>query len=128
MVIEDPDVRAMLGDVLRAEGYAVVPCSPSREKCLDELIDVRPDLVILDVPLGRPAFNVEDAVDLVDGLRAHPTTANVPIVICTTVEPALCKHRSHLNGLKCDFISKPFELSELLDTVTQRVRPKAASA
>ncbi|MBI2939465.1 MAG: response regulator [Chloroflexi bacterium] len=126
LVIDDPDVLEMMQAVLRDEGYETVGCSPSRLDCARELAYVQPDAILLDVPLGQPAFTVDDAMTLVEALKANAATCDTPIVMCGTVERALATHRPRLDALECDFIAKPFDISEMLGQVARRLRPKAA--
>ena len=107
------DIVQMVEEVLAYEKYRV---QSSRQSIgFLEIIDhFRPDLVILDYRL--PDGN---GGEICRTIKEHPQFAHIPVIIFTAYNyPGL-----ELTAYGCDaFISKPFDLEDLLETI-QRLLP-----
>jgi class 3 adenylate cyclase len=110
VVDDDPDMAALLANVVRKEGMAA-DTVPDGETALQQVNDSRPDLVLLDVVLpGKTGFQVCEA------LKARPETALIPVVLVTALED----HESRVRGIQAgadDFLSKPVRREELVARV-----------
>jgi DNA-binding response OmpR family regulator len=73
-VEDDPDLRSLYGEVLRAAGFEVVEC-PTLESAFSALEVLRPDIVLLDRDLPDGS-----GLDLARWLRATPSRGGVRIV------------------------------------------------
>jgi two-component system response regulator MprA len=107
VVDDDPSILAMLCDVLEDEGYRVIGARDGME-ALAVLERETPFLVLLDVLM--PLF---------DG-RSFATVARqqgyrMPIVVVTAIEATSSWREIGADGC----IAKPFDLDELLVTVTR---------
>jgi len=117
MVVEDdPVLTRVLHDNLVFEGFDV-QCVADGSLAASAARDFAPDLVLLDVNLpGKSGF------ELVEGWRGGPRT---PIIFLT----AKGQKSDKLRGLKLgadDYVTKPFDLEELLarvHAVLRRARP-----
>jgi len=112
VVDDEPDVRDTLADYLGTHGYEVVEadCGDAMRKALDAGV---PDVVLLDV--GLPG---EDGLSLARYLREHH---DVAIVMVTGAGEVV----DRIVGLEVgadDYISKPFDLRELLARVKSVLR------
>lgn len=112
VVDDEPDVRDTLADYLGTHGYEVVEadCGDAMRKALDAGV---PDVVLLDV--GLPG---EDGLSLARYLREH---YDVAIVMVTGAGEVV----DRIVGLEVgadDYISKPFDLRELLARVKSVLR------
>ncbi|MBI5560541.1 MAG: response regulator [Deltaproteobacteria bacterium] len=77
VVDDEPQVLTLLGDILEKEGFGVLKASGG-EEAVKMAIDNEPDLLILDLMMpGVSGF------DVVERLREHPATHDIPIVIFT---------------------------------------------
>jgi diguanylate cyclase (GGDEF)-like protein len=108
---DEKDIRAVLRTRLEFEGYTVL-------EAVDGLDAVRvaqeesPDLIVLDVMMPHL-----DGVEVCNRLRASFTTRHIPVIMVT----ARASKDDKLSGLERganDYVTKPFEMGELL----QRVR------
>jgi DNA-binding response OmpR family regulator len=103
LVDDDAASAAVLEDVLRATGYQVVVVGTGADaKRL--LIELRPDLVILDIMLPDA-----DGLVLCSALRQ---LSAVPIIVCsgtTRMRDATLARRLGAD----DFIAKPYDLHDL---------------
>lgn len=112
VVDDEPDVRDTLADYLGTHGYEVVEadCGNAMRKALEAGV---PDVVLLDV--GLPG---EDGLSLARYLREH---YDVAIVMVTGAGEVV----DRIVGLEVgadDYISKPFDLRELLARVKSVLR------
>jgi CheY-like chemotaxis protein len=110
VVDDEPDIRELLVDVLRGEGYLMVSAS-NGQAARKLLAEQAVDLVITDTMM--PAL---DGVGLIRWMRGRPHLQAVPAIL---ISAAL---RPNLDGLgHCVFMTKPFDLSTLLDAVAAAV-------
>ncbi len=110
VVDDEPVVRAVVRDVLREEGYAVVE-APDGRTVLEILDRERPDLVLMDVMMpgidGREVYRV---------LRSREDLPDVPVVMMSAAARA-----DRLDPSIAGFLPKPFDLDRLMETVVQLI-------
>jgi DNA-binding response OmpR family regulator len=112
IVEDDPTLRRVLRDNLIFEGYRVEAVSDGKS-AISYVRASAPDLVVLDLTL--PDF---DGLDLCPVLRQ---SGKVPIIILS----ARGQKADKLKGLKLgadDYITKPFDLQELLARINAVLR------
>ena len=107
VVDDEPNLLAVVADVLRDEGYAVATATDGRA-ALAALAREPVDLVLMDVMMpgldGRAACLA---------MRAQPNGAAIPIVLVSaTADPA------DLGGASA-FLPKPYDLERLLALVAR---------
>jgi len=108
LVIDDePPIRKLLRMGLSTQGYGVLE-APNGKTAL-ELIEQKPDLVILD--LGLPDIN---GLDLLRRIRERRD--NVPIIILSSRGDEAGKVQALDLGAD-DYVTKPFGMDELLARV-----------
>lgn len=113
IVDDDPQLMRVLTMFFDLEGYHVVQARNGRE-ALDLLGEYSPDLILLD--LMMPEVGGEEVVKQV---RANPKLQRVPVVIFTAAE----MREDELKAAGADqFITKPFSLDGLRDTVHEAIR------
>jgi adenylate cyclase len=117
-VDDEPANLALLRKLLKHQGYDVVEAvdGPSG---LDAVAEHRPDLVCLDVMMPRL-----DGIEVCRRLRARPEHAGLPILLLTALNRPEDKARGLEAGAN-DFLSKPFDESELSARVRSLLRTKA---
>src|SRR5215510_7866456 len=118
LVIEDePGLRLALTDRLAAEGYQVAAASDG-ERGLRHAAEEHFDLLLLDVMMpGRSGF------DVVRELRSRGL--HTPIILLTARGEVV----DRVVGLKLgadDYLTKPFDMAELLARVEARLRQRPA--
>ena len=110
MVVDDePDIRALIGEILGDEGYEVVEAQDANE-ARDKRRQFKPHLILLDVWMPG-----DDGISL---LRewAEAGSLNVPVVMISghgSVEAAV--EATQVGAV--DFIEKPVSIAKLLMTV-----------
>ena len=115
LVVDDErDVRQLLGDFFRSEGYLVTE-APDASRGLDELRDVCPDVVILD--LMMPVMNGWGFVEECRRMNGR----DVPIIVIS----AMFDLETQTNALQSmgvrECIAKPFDLEVMLSLVAKLV-------
>jgi CheY-like chemotaxis protein len=114
VVDDDLSVRSVVGDALRQEGYEVDAVGNGRQ-ALAAFGKHRPDALVLDLEMP-----VMDGPTLVRTLRERTRWGAVPLVVVSGTAGAV---NAGLQLGAQAFLSKPFELSELLRSVERVVQP-----
>jgi DNA-binding response OmpR family regulator len=109
IIEDDPDILDMMTFILKDEGYDVIgatDCGP-----LAEVMQYRPDLILMDNRL--PDISGKDACRK---LKEDAVTRHIPVVLISANQ-----HLARLatESLADGYVSKPFDLEELLAAVRQ---------
>jgi DNA-binding response OmpR family regulator len=111
LIVDDaPASLKLLVDTLAPQGYEVLAAS-SGEQALASIAARLPELVLLDIRL--PGM---DGFEVCRQLKARAGTRDLPVIFLT----AVTEMRQRVEGLKLgavDFVSKPFQVEELLARV-----------
>lgn len=115
LVIDDEDsVRLPLMGVLEANGYALASASNGREG-IHIAREQEPDLVICDIMMPEV-----DGYGVFEALQKDPHTAIIPFIFLTAkIDPA--DVRGGLGLGADDYVTKPFEVRDLLDAIRVRM-------
>ena len=115
VVDDDPDVRALLRDVLQIAGFRVIEAGRVLEGV--ELARQRqPDVITMDLML--PDLDGFEAIRL---LREQPETRDTPVVVLSAIEVEPGDPRA-LGATVC--LAKPFSSADLLKAIRSRLRPR----
>jgi putative two-component system response regulator len=110
LIVDDAETNIdILLDIL-GEEYDVAVAMDG-ESALEAVDDERPDLILLDIMM--PDI---DGFEVCKRLKGNPETANIPIVFLSALTEAKEKQRG-LDLGAVDFITKPFEVSEIQSKV-----------
>jgi CheY-like chemotaxis protein len=112
VVDDDPEIIDFLQAALEVRGYRVL--SAIDGCALNVAQTDPPDLILLD--LLMPGM---DGIEVSQRLRAHPSTASIPIVVMSAHERLLSSAPSVAAD---DRLPKPFELDDLYATVARWVQ------
>jgi adenylate cyclase len=118
LVVDDtPQNVKLLSDLLRTKGYEVVTAADGAA-ALQRLAEDVPDLVLLDIMMPGPS-----GYDVCAKIRADPSTALLPVVLVTALDP----QQERVKGIEAgadDFLSKPINQHELFARVKSLLRIK----
>ena len=119
LVVDDTPLNVkLLVDLLTTRGYRVTTAT-SGDEALSSIASERPDLVLLDIMM--PGLS---GYDVCRRLRSDPTTALLPVVLVTSLDP----HVERVRGIEAgadDFLCKPINQPELFARVRSLLRIKS---
>jgi two-component system response regulator AtoC len=108
VVDDDADIRALLSDLLKDEGYKV-RTADSAAKAVAEITKSRPDLVMMDVKLPD-----QDGITLLKQLKRDEPELEVIVMTAFGGSSTAIKAMEH--GAY-DYVTKPFEIDDLTATL-----------
>lgn len=116
---DDPAFLNMMQLLLTQEGYRTIPWREG-QSAVEMIRRERPDVVIVDLHMARS----ETGWGIIDELRRHPETTDLPVIVCSGDSLALREKAAFLRQSRCVALEKPFDLDDLLD----KVRASAAGS
>lgn len=115
IVDDDPSIVEALSIMLEEEGYAIL--STTDANTLTPLLALKPDVLLLDIRMS--GCNGED---ICKELKSQDQTKQLPIImISANRDTKTIAQQAGANA----FITKPFELQQVLDTVAYYTTPVA---
>ncbi|HDP80316.1 MAG TPA: response regulator [Spirochaetes bacterium] len=123
LVDDDRDLVATLVQALKMNGYEVEAAYSGAEG-LKRLLEVRPDLVILDVMMetDTAGFEISYQIRSERPTSKYKDVKDTPIIMLTAINQvtnsrfSLNEDQSFLPGIN-DFLTKPVKIDELLEKV-----------
>ena len=115
VVDDEPDIRKVLAKILSVEGYRVSTANDAN-KALQKISEGIPDIIILDIMMSEC-----DGMTLKAKLNDRESTAGIPIIFLTA-KNGLQDKVAGLDIGADDYITKPFEASELLARIKAIIR------
>ena len=111
LAIDDsPTMRGLVASSLEPRGFQIHLAEDGIDG-LERLPEADPHLVITDINMPRL-----DGFGVIEGVRASPTHASVPVLVLTTESGADLKDRARRAGAT-GWIVKPFDDARLVDTI-----------
>ena len=117
LVDDDDAIRRLVRKVLEPYGYVVTGASSGKE-ALEKLLESKPDLILLDYVLPDM-----DGLVLLELIRARLGDSPTPI-ICLTGKTDISTKTKALEAGATDYITKPFDVRELVARVGTQLRVK----
>ena len=112
IVDDEKDIRELIGDILKDEGYAIRLAANS-DDCMAEINDDPPSLMILDIWLKDSRM---DGIDILKSVKRD--NPDIPVVIISghgNIEIAVAAIKQGAY----DFIEKPFNIDQLMVVVSR---------
>jgi two-component system, OmpR family, alkaline phosphatase synthesis response regulator PhoP len=116
VVDDETDLLDGLKYLLEEEGYHVLLARDGKE-CLNVLSKYKPDLVLLDVMMPRP-----NGYEILQIMKNAPETKHIPVVLMSVSRPPEDQSATQWQA----FVTKPFIIETLLNTITKSIAKKAA--
>ncbi len=120
LIVDDtPDNLRLLSSMLSKRGYKVRSVINGK-MALDAARAVPPDLILLDILMPDM-----DGYEVCQRLKADVTTNAIPVIFLSALDDMLDKVKAFSIG-GVDYISKPFEVNEVLLRVDNQLTIRAA--
>ena len=118
LIVDDtPKNIQVLGSILENEGYEV-SLSTNGKMAIEAANKIVPDLILLDIVMPEM-----DGYEACAKLKESPLTQSIPVIFLTArTEPEDILKGFQLGGV--DYITKPFNIAELLARVETQIRLK----
>lgn len=113
VVDDDEDVLETIQLILEIGGYDVEPLNDA-ELIFEHLADFEPDLILLDVVLGKIDGRV-----ICSQIKSHEDTKHIPILMMSGLYDL--KEVKEMECAPDDFMSKPFKMDLLLEKIEKLV-------
>lgn len=114
---DDKDVRDSIKEILLMNNFNVLVAANVKE-ALENLENVKPDLIISDIVM--PEYS---GLEFLETIRKIPVLFNVPFIFLTA-QSDNGKIREGMNLGADDFITKPFKIDDLLQSIKLRLEKK----
>jgi DNA-binding response OmpR family regulator len=101
---DDEDMRLLITECLRRDGYAVIVCADGRG-VVDRLESAPPDILVCDVSMPGPS-----GLDVLTSLRDRRVVT--PVILISAFDDEQTRHSAVELGATA-FLRKPFHLDEL---------------
>ena len=122
LIVDDqPDNLRFLSATLSQQGYEV-RCVLNGAMALTSARTAPPTLILLDIKM--PGW---DGYEVCQQLKASPTTREIPVIFLSASDELLNKVRAFAVG-GVDYISKPFQVEEVLARIENQLALQSAKA
>ena len=112
IVDDDKDILEVVALILNIHGYTVETVSRA-EETIDKIKKYKPDIILLDINIAG-----HDGRDICKRLRSFKTTKDIPVILFSAI-PELEKEHNGCGAT--DFLSKPFETSDLIQKIEKHL-------
>jgi CheY-like chemotaxis protein len=112
VVNDNPDFLDLMADLLRDERYPTTVIDGDRENAVDLIRAAVPNVLIIDLRLGRDELH---GWQVLQEVRADPALKELPTLICSGDTQALAELADEMAEMRrVDSITKPFSIDELV--------------
>lgn len=108
VVDDDPMIRFLVAEFLKAHGYEVTALESGKD-CIEHLGHSSADLIIVDLQMPEMT-----GVDVVRAMRDSPALNSIPVMMLTA---NIQDGQSDINALATCYIEKPFDMNDFLKSV-----------
>ena len=116
LIVEDNALNLkLLNDILEYRGYRILSTT-SGEAALELAVREMPDVILMDIQLPDVS-----GIEATRRLKANAKTKSIPIIAVTAF--AMSGDQAAILASGCnEYISKPFKVTELLETVDRHAK------
>jgi len=120
LIIEDDNtVRENISEFLEINGYSTITANNGLEGLM-QAIKTKPDLIVCDIMMPEM-----DGIEVLNNVREHNSISNTPFIFLTAkVEKTNFREAMSIGA--DDYLTKPFDLKELLDAVKIRLKKQSS--
>ena len=115
LVVNDTqEILQIFEDILTTEGYDVVLYSYAIHD-MDEVVRIKPDLVILDLVFGQEKTGWQ----MLQEMKMTRSTAAIPVIVCTAATKEVRDIEGYLQAKGIGLVPKPFDIDDLLAAISR---------
>lgn len=115
VVNDNPEFLELIEDILEDERYDATPIDGDRDDALDLIRDSRPELLIIDLRIGREGLH---GWEIAQQVRAEPEFHELPILVCSADVLALNEVADQLSATRdVEALVKPFDIDDLTSAI-----------
>ena len=119
LVVNDTqEILELFADIIEGMGHEIIPLTYAPDD-LQQIVEHRPDLAIIDFVLGGREFL---GWQLVQKMRMKADTAHVPIIVCTAARIEVQEQEGWLTEKGVTVVLKPFEVRDLERAISRALR------
>jgi CheY-like chemotaxis protein len=113
VIDDDTEFLRLMHDLLEQQADLDVLICREWDDAHAFVVQQRPDLVILDIPMGAE----ERGWTILELLTLDPRTRPIPVIVCSAAVRALHQHQPLLTRYGICALPKPFDLQMLRETI-----------
>jgi|SRR5581483_1863393 len=114
LVVNDTqEILELFRLLLEGEGGYEVVLSGFPIQQIDEIEQIKPDLIILDLVFGSE----KSGMQMLQMLKMKRSTSTIPVIICTAALGLVREQEGYLNSQGVHLIYKPFDIDHLMTNV-----------
>ena len=125
LVINDTqEILELFSVILHEEMGLEVTLDSYRPRILEDIKEIKPDLIISDHVFGEEKIGWQ----LLQSLKMDRATADIPLIICSAAIKDLKEIEGHLTARDVGVLYKPFDVDELINLVNKKLQDAADPA
>lgn len=113
LVDDNLAILDVLGMFFHMEGFSVKELD-NGHTIYQEVSSFRPDIILLDVMLGN-----QDGRDICNSLKSIENTRDIPVILVSASHGVGSLYEKNCRA--DDFVAKPFDLNDLVETVRRHL-------
>ncbi len=115
LVVNDTqEILELFRMLLEEEGYDVI-LAGFPIQTIDEIEQIKPDLIILDLVFGEEKTGLQ----MLQMLKMKRSTAVIPVIVCTAALRLVREQEGYLVSQGVHLVYKPFDIDRLIDNIKQ---------
>jgi two-component system chemotaxis response regulator CheY len=116
LIVDDASfMRAVLKKIILQQGHAVVAEAGSGDEAIDKFLQLKPDLVLMDIVMP-PGTKAKDGIEALKQIMlANP---QAKIVMCSSMGQQALITEALQSGAK-DFVTKPFKPEKVMEVLSK---------
>jgi CheY-like chemotaxis protein len=115
VVNDDPEMLDLYEALLEEMGHRAVP-RKDLEPQPETVINLGADGLVIDLQAEEDA---ESGLHVIESLRSHPATSNLPVILCTGAVAEAHEVRRRLEDLRVPLLIKPFPVERFREVVSE---------
>src|ERR1700676_825599 len=113
VVNETQEILELFRMILEGEGGYEVILSGFPMQEIEDVEQIKPDLIILDLVFGSEKTGMQ----MLQMLKMKRSTQSIPVIICTAALDLVREQEGYLNSQGVHLIYKPFDIDHLMTSV-----------